>query len=96
MFTPKYFAVSTDSNSYRQFPIEYKIHKRQLSLCGNIIREDCVERELAIRELTFKHHTSNIYKYKYCTRSRLTMMAGVGVAHTLLKKKKKKDNNTKL
>ena len=35
-------------------PIEAEIHKSQLTLFGNIIRQDCVERYLAIRELAVK------------------------------------------
>ena len=33
--------------------------------------------------------------FRYCTRSCLTMMAGVGVAHKLLKKNKKKKQQEK-
>ena len=33
--------------------------------------------------------------FRYCTWSCLTMMAGVGVAHKLLKKKQKKKNKTR-
>ena len=35
-------------------PIEAEIHKSQLTLFGNIIRRDCVERDLAIRQLAVK------------------------------------------
>ena len=55
---PERTALSAVFGLAGQFPIEYEIHKRQLSLFGNIIREDCVERELAIRQLTLKDHTS--------------------------------------
>ena len=33
---------------------------------------------------------------RYCTRSCLTIMAGVGVVHKLLKKQQENDNNTNL
>ena len=35
-------------------PIEPEIHKSQLTIFGNIIRQDCVERDLAIRQLAVK------------------------------------------
>ena len=35
-------------------PVEAEIHKSQLTLFGNIIRQDCVERDLAIRQLAVK------------------------------------------
>ena len=35
-------------------PIELEIHKSQLTLFGNVIRQDCVERDLAIRQLAVK------------------------------------------
>ena len=39
-------------------PIEAEIHKSQLTLFGNIIRQDCVERDLAIRQLAVKDFNS--------------------------------------
>ena len=41
-----------------QLPVEAEIHKRKLSLYGNMVRNDCVERELAHRQLAVKEHTS--------------------------------------
>lgn len=55
-----------------QFPIEFELHRRQFSLFGNIVREDCIERELAARQLAVKDENSsswfvmikkNLYKY---------------------------------
>ena len=40
-------------------PIEAEIHKSQLTLLGNIIRQDCVEREIALRQLAVKDFNSN-------------------------------------
>ena len=56
----------------RQLPVEAEIHKRGLSLYGNIVRNDCIERELAYRQLAVKESTSKswfvalqevLYKY---------------------------------
>ena len=41
-----------------QLPVEAEIHKRRLSLYGNIVRNDCIERELAYRQLAVKESTS--------------------------------------
>ena len=41
-----------------QLPVEAEIHKRTLSLYGNIVRNDCIERELAHRQLAVKENTS--------------------------------------
>ena len=35
-----------------QFPEEFELHRNQLTLFGNIAREDCIERELAVRQLS--------------------------------------------
>ena len=40
-------------------PKEAEIHKSQLTLLGNIIRQDCVEREIALRQLAMKDFNSN-------------------------------------
>ncbi|MEW8546332.1 MAG: reverse transcriptase family protein [Candidatus Thiodiazotropha sp.] len=40
-------------------PIEAEIHKAQLTLFGNIIRQDCVERDIALRQLAVKDFNSN-------------------------------------
>ena len=37
-----------------QFPIEFELHRRQFTLFGNIIREDCIEKNLAFRQLAVK------------------------------------------
>ena len=39
-------------------PIEAKIHRSQLTLFGNIIRQDCVERDLVMRQLAVKDSSS--------------------------------------
>ena len=39
-------------------PIEAEIHRSQLTLFGNIIRQDCVERDLAMRQLAVKDNSS--------------------------------------
>ena len=41
-----------------QLPMEAEIHKRRLSLYGNIVRNDSIERELAYRQLAVKESTS--------------------------------------
>ena len=41
------------------FQSTMEIHKKQLTLFGNVIRYDCVERELAIRQLSTKDNSSN-------------------------------------
>ena len=41
-----------------QLLVEAEIHKRRLSLYGNIVRNDCIERELAYRQLAVKASTS--------------------------------------
>ena len=55
-----------------QFPIEFELHRRQFTLFGNIIREQCVEKNLALRQLAVKDDNShswfimikkNLYKY---------------------------------
>ena len=55
-----------------QLQVEAEIHKRRLSLYGNIVRNDCIERELAYRQLAVKQSTSKswfealqevLYKY---------------------------------
>ena len=54
------------------FPIEFELHRRQFTLFGNIIREDCIEKNLAFRQLAVKDDNShswfimikkNLYKY---------------------------------
>ena len=40
-------------------PTEAEIPKSQLTLFGNIIRQDCVEREIALRQLAVKDFNSN-------------------------------------
>ena len=42
-----------------RLPIEMEIHKKQLTMFGNIIRSDCTERNLAIRQLSLKADNSN-------------------------------------
>ena len=78
---PERTALSAVFGLADQFSIEYEFHKRQLSLFGNTIREDCVERELAIRQLTLKDHTSKnwfisvkkvLHKYKLSSSYELT------------------------
>ena len=39
-------------------PTEAEIHRSQLTLFGNIIRQDCVERDLAKRQLAVKNSSS--------------------------------------
>ena len=55
-------------------------HKRRLSLYGNIVRNDCIERELAYRQLAVKESTSKswfvalqevLYKYDLPTAQEL-------------------------
>ena len=41
-----------------QLPVEAEIHKRRLSLYENIVRMDCVERDLAYRQLALKDSAS--------------------------------------
>ena len=41
-----------------QLPLEADLHLRRLSLYGNIVRNDCIERELATRQLAIKDSTS--------------------------------------
>ena len=41
-----------------QLPVEAQIHKRRLSLYENIVRMDCVERDLAYRQLALKDSAS--------------------------------------
>ncbi|MEW8546489.1 MAG: reverse transcriptase domain-containing protein, partial [Candidatus Thiodiazotropha sp.] len=41
-----------------QLPVEAEIHKRRLALYGNIVRKDCIERELAYRQLALKDSAS--------------------------------------
>ena len=55
-----------------QFPIEFELHRRQFTLFGNIIREDCIEKNLAFRQLAVKDDNSHSwfiiikkYLYKY-------------------------------
>ena len=40
-------------------PIEAEIHRSKLTLFGNIIRQDCVERDVAMRQLAVKDSNSN-------------------------------------
>ena len=63
-----------------QLPVEAEIHKRRLSLYGNIVRNDCNERELAYRQLAVKESTSKswfvalqevLYKYDMPTAQEL-------------------------
>ena len=55
-----------------QFPIEFELHRRQFTLFGNIVREKCIEKDLALRQLAVKDDNShswfimikkNLYKY---------------------------------
>ena len=55
-----------------QLPVEAKIHKRRLTLYGNIVRKECVEKDLARRQSAVKDSTSKswfialreiLYKY---------------------------------
>ena len=55
-----------------QIPVEAEIHKRRLSMYGNIVRNDCIEGELAYRQLAIKDSSSKswfgalqevLYKY---------------------------------
>ena len=39
-------------------PVEVEIHRSQLTLFGNIIRQDCVERDVAMRQLAVKDSNS--------------------------------------
>ena len=39
-------------------PIAAEIHRSQLTLFGNIIRQDCVERDVAMRQLAVKDSSS--------------------------------------
>ena len=41
-----------------QLPVEAEIHKKRLSLYGYIVRNYCIERELAYRQLSVKESTS--------------------------------------
>ena len=59
-----------------QLPLEADLHKRRLSLYGNIVRNDCIERELATRRLAIKDNTSKswfvalqevLYRYRLPT-----------------------------
>ena len=59
-----------------QLPLEADLHKRRLSLYGNIVRNDCIERELATRQLAIKDNTSKswfvalqevLYRYRLPT-----------------------------
>ena len=59
-----------------QVPLESDLHKRRLSLYGNIVRNDCIERELATRQLAIKDSTSKswfvalqevLYRYRLPT-----------------------------
>ena len=60
--------------------MEAEIHKRRLSLYGNIVRDDCIERELAYRQLAVKESTARswfvapqeiLYKYGLPTAQEL-------------------------
>ena len=59
-----------------QLPLEADLHKRRLPLYGNIVRNDCIERELATRQLAIKDDTSKswfvalqevLYRYRLPT-----------------------------
>ena len=59
-----------------QLPLEATLHKRRLSLYGNIVRNECIERELATRQLAIKDNTSKnwfvalqevLYRYRLPT-----------------------------
>ena len=63
-----------------QLPVEAEIHKRRLTLYGNIVRKECVEKDLARRQLAVKDSTSNscfialreiLYKYGLPTAQEL-------------------------
>ena len=55
-----------------QLPVEAEIHKRRLTLYMNIVRKECVEKDMARRQLAVKDSTSKswfialreiLYKY---------------------------------
>ena len=60
-----------------QFPIEFELHRRQFTLFGNIVREKCIEKDLAFWQLAIKDDNShsciswfimikkNLYKYDF-------------------------------
>ena len=63
-----------------QLPVEAEIHKRRLTLYGNIVRKECVEKDLARRQLAVKDSTSKswfialreiLYKYGLPTAQEL-------------------------
>ena len=63
-----------------QIPVEAEIHKRRLCMYGNILRNDCIERELAYRQLAIKDSSSKrwfvaiqevLYKYGLPTAQEL-------------------------
>ena len=63
-----------------QLPVEAEIHKRRLTLYGNIVRKECVEKDLARRQLAVKDITSKswfiglreiLYKYSLPTAQEL-------------------------
>ena len=41
-----------------QLPVEVEIHKRRLTFYGNIVRKECIEKDLARRQLAVKDSTS--------------------------------------
>ena len=63
-----------------QLRVEAEIHKRRLTLYGNIVRKECIEKDLAHRQLAVKESTSNtwfialreiLYKYGLPTAQEL-------------------------
>ena len=63
-----------------QLPVEAEIHKRRQTLYGNIVRKECVEKDLARRQLAVKDSTSKswfialreiLYKYGLPTAQEL-------------------------
>ena len=62
-------------------PIEAEIHKCQLTLFGNIIRQDCVERDLAIQQLAVKDLKSRSW---FITIQETLFQYDLPTAHDLL------------
>ena len=51
-----------------QLPVEAEIHKRRLTLYGNIVRKECVEKDLARRQLAVKDTTSKSWLISHYVR----------------------------
>ena len=45
-----------------QFPIKFELHRRQFILFGNIVREECIEKDLAFWQLLYKLGLPNPYE----------------------------------